>query len=673
MNGIGRLPSQILAAMDAAELAAGAKPGGASGARFSESPPADFGGHLADLAQRDAQSNGLNGNARDSGGATPAPVGLDFDPAAKPAKTTSFGAVTLIQDPRDAKPLGVMAPNADIIEREPGAGVVATQVDRSFAGSLPLEFLTSDNCRVKPGIELGARAPEPSAHGLPAGFADLAGESQGPGRSVADTCPNGAGPATAPPHKAAQASRGSEAPSRGPPQIGIGGLPPLSANDASLMAAMPLSGAFSHSAQPVMAAAAATEDGRQGTLASNLPSLDGNRSFNRFGMQTLGLKKSVSAGANWDRGLDAAFRAPVSVIAAAQESHLALTKQLSPGGQSMTLNQLSAQAGEVGTGVVSGVHLPQTANLDRYAASPQADGFANIPLEPAGNHDSLAVPVRASSSASSEFGDVVSAAVPSLGGTAPASTEHSSLPAGGPPIPNTISPPVNGLNAADSQFAGNEGARVPPPATETHGAGGISPTRLAPSAVPDEVRPDSANLLPPAMQIANFMLAPVEFGGSVPARGGAQPEAATQKAAGPVSSASLVQILHLQLEPENLGKVNVKMRLAGPNLQLQVEAERPETARLIGNDTETLSGKLRSAGYEVDTLAIRTADSQAPQPALTAGAEPKQDQYAGHANGGPADHDRPSMREENSPSKPIPEDDAKGAHCIRSVDGELYL
>ena len=65
------------------------------------------------------------------------------------------------------------------------------------------------------------------------------------------------------------------------------------------------------------------------------------------------------------------------------------------------------------------------------------------------------------------------------------------------------------------------------------------------------------------MQIANSIAARADFGGSVPV---------TETAAEAAPFASRVQILILQLEPQNLGKVTVKMRLTGAKLELQVEA-----------------------------------------------------------------------------------------------------
>jgi hypothetical protein len=115
------------------------------------------------------------------------------------------------------------------------------------------------------------------------------------------------------------------------------------------------------------------------------------------------------------------------------------------------------------------------------------------------------------------------------------------------------------------------------------------------------------------------------------------------------------------------------MRLTGAKLELQVEAERSETVRLIGNDKELLSDKLRSAGYAIDNLVIRTADPHAVQPGLSAGSGASQEQYAGHTKGGPTAHDRSSMRDDNSHSHPALEDDAKDATGIRPADGEHYL
>lgn len=81
---------------------------------------------------------------------------------------------------------------------------------------------------------------------------------------------------------------------------------------------------------------------------------------------------------------------------------------------------------------------------------------------------------------------------------------------------------------------------------------------------------------------------------------------------GPQSPLSATQVLHLQLEPEGLGAVSIRMRLSGDRLDLEVEAAHADTTRRIADDSDLLVAKLRSAGYATDHVVVRVAE---PQPA----------------------------------------------------------
>jgi chemotaxis protein MotD len=70
-----------------------------------------------------------------------------------------------------------------------------------------------------------------------------------------------------------------------------------------------------------------------------------------------------------------------------------------------------------------------------------------------------------------------------------------------------------------------------------------------------------------------------------------------------------LKILHIALQPGDLGTVTVRMELNDAELTLHVEAERAETADLIRNDQDTLSKLLRSAGYALEAGSIRVADA----------------------------------------------------------------
>lgn len=82
-------------------------------------------------------------------------------------------------------------------------------------------------------------------------------------------------------------------------------------------------------------------------------------------------------------------------------------------------------------------------------------------------------------------------------------------------------------------------------------------------------------------------------------------------------SSGPLKVLHIKLEPEDLGAVVVKMRLVDKSLELEVVAARQETADLLAKDRDVLTRALRGSGYAADVVAITT--STAPAGGQTAG------------------------------------------------------
>lgn len=83
----------------------------------------------------------------------------------------------------------------------------------------------------------------------------------------------------------------------------------------------------------------------------------------------------------------------------------------------------------------------------------------------------------------------------------------------------------------------------------------------------------------------------------------------------------VMKVLQIQLQPAELGMVTVRMSLKDDVLNLQIEAGRHETARLLQKDPEVLTGLLRSAGYQVDGLSVRMA-GQDNAPTATGSGQP---------------------------------------------------
>ncbi|PKR90681.1 hypothetical protein CXZ10_04795 [Pleomorphomonas diazotrophica] len=68
-----------------------------------------------------------------------------------------------------------------------------------------------------------------------------------------------------------------------------------------------------------------------------------------------------------------------------------------------------------------------------------------------------------------------------------------------------------------------------------------------------------------------------------------------------------LKVLHVKLEPEDLGAVVLKMRLVDKTLELEVVASRQETADLLAKDRDMLTRALRGSGYTADVVAITTS------------------------------------------------------------------
>ncbi len=88
--------------------------------------------------------------------------------------------------------------------------------------------------------------------------------------------------------------------------------------------------------------------------------------------------------------------------------------------------------------------------------------------------------------------------------------------------------------------------------------------------------------------------------------------AASATPASPVADAASgvsapVRVLSINLHPEELGSVTVRMSLVGDALEVQIEAELPDTAQMLKIDSDQLSDMLRTAGIQVDGLTVRAA------------------------------------------------------------------
>lgn len=71
-----------------------------------------------------------------------------------------------------------------------------------------------------------------------------------------------------------------------------------------------------------------------------------------------------------------------------------------------------------------------------------------------------------------------------------------------------------------------------------------------------------------------------------------------------LASGSEVKVLHIQLQPADMGTVNVRLAVKDDAVQLHVEAALDQTARLIHDDKDALSRMLSAHGLKVDGLVV---------------------------------------------------------------------
>lgn len=87
-------------------------------------------------------------------------------------------------------------------------------------------------------------------------------------------------------------------------------------------------------------------------------------------------------------------------------------------------------------------------------------------------------------------------------------------------------------------------------------------------------------------------------------------------AAAPDPLVSNVKTLNVQLEPESLGTVTLRLRLSGNQLSVRVDVAEPATLEMIQRERDRLQKSMTSESVSIDRLEIRAAQDAAP---VTAG------------------------------------------------------
>ena len=86
----------------------------------------------------------------------------------------------------------------------------------------------------------------------------------------------------------------------------------------------------------------------------------------------------------------------------------------------------------------------------------------------------------------------------------------------------------------------------------------------------------------------------------------------TAATAAPDPATSSVKTLNVQLEPESLGTVTLRMRLSGNHLSIRVDVAEPATLDMIQRDRDRLQKSMTTESVSVDQLEIRSAREPAP-------------------------------------------------------------
>jgi chemotaxis protein MotD len=105
-------------------------------------------------------------------------------------------------------------------------------------------------------------------------------------------------------------------------------------------------------------------------------------------------------------------------------------------------------------------------------------------------------------------------------------------------------------------------------------------------------------------------------------------------------SATSVKTLNLQLQPETLGQVTIKLNLSDSGLAVQLEAANQQTAELIDKDKQAFTQGLSDSGYSVASLEVSVAPQHASHFSGDASSQQGQaDPNTGRSGGQPSGHD----------------------------------
>ncbi len=143
-------------------------------------------------------------------------------------------------------------------------------------------------------------------------------------------------------------------------------------------------------------------------------------------------------------------------------------------------------------------------------------------------------------------------------------------------------------------------------ATRTEGTGDAAASAVAEEAPVTGVAAIGGSSQPaaPAPALATLR----QIGAAIAAEAGTM--GATASVAGPTANliAGPVRLLDIQLSPDDLGTVNVRMRLSNNGLEIRLRASNPETAKMLERDQSALLDLLAASGITADSITIVGGD-----------------------------------------------------------------
>lgn len=236
-------------------------------------------------------------------------------------------------------------------------------------------------------------------------------------------------------------------------------------------------------------------------------------------------------------------------------------------------------------------------------------------------------------------------AVPAAPDLRPASTSPELRPA---PSSREIASPVAGSTATRDAVADSARSAV----SAARDVAAVAPSRVTPErtaavetrdTVEPDVRPAITGL--PSGQLDRIASAIVNDAASAPQDTTASQSLSGRAAAAPTAHPAPVRNLTIQLNPEDLGRVQIELRVRDGALSVKVRPEHDETARLIENDREVLTDLLRSAGHDIENVTIQALPRETAQAGVDLQSSPQrgQSQTSSQGDRQAGAEDRPSQ------------------------------